>query len=74
MVCRIHAGEQVNAAVVLQPGASLSDEEIQTYLRKSLAAYQVPKVIEFMDELPKSPVGKILKKDLRAAWDAKAAA
>ena len=68
------AGEQVNAAVVLQPGASLSAEEIQGYLRGSLAAYQVPKLIEFMDELPKSPVGKILKKDLRAAWDAKAAA
>ena len=68
------AGEQVNAAVVLNPGASLSAEEIQTYLRKSLTGYQIPKVIEFMDELPKSPVGKILKKDLRAAWDAKMSA
>ena len=68
------AGEQVNAAVVLNEGASLSADEIKAYLRKSLTGYQVPKVIEFMDELPKSPVGKILKKDLRTAWDAKMAA
>ncbi len=68
------AGEQVVAAVVLNPGASLSADDIRTYLRQSLAGYQVPKVIEFMDELPKSPVGKILKKDLRAAWDAKMSA
>ena len=68
------AGEQVNAAVVLQPGASLTEEEIKAYLRQSLTGYQIPKVVEFMDALPKSPVGKILKKDLRAAWDTKMAA
>lgn len=68
------AGEQVNAAVVLTPGASITAEALRAYLRASLTGYQTPKVIEFMAELPKSPVGKILKKDLRAAWDKKMAA
>ena len=63
-------GEQVNAAVVLNLGAHPSADDLRTYLQQALAGYQVPKVIEFLDELPKSPIGKILKKDLRAAWDA----
>ncbi len=62
------SGEQVNAAVVLHPGATLTADEARTYLRANLTGYQTPKVIEFMAELPKSPVGKILKKDLRSAW------
>ena len=67
-------GEQVNAAVVLKPGSTLSAEALRADLRTGLTGYQTPKVIEFVDELPKSPVGKILKKDLRAAWAEQGAA
>ena len=67
-------GEQVNAAVVLKPGSTLSAEALRADLRTCLTGYQTPKVIEFVDELPKSPVGKILKKDLRAAWAEQGAA
>ena len=55
-------GEQVNAAVVLNLGAHPIADDLRTYLQQALAGYQVPRVIEFLDELPKSPIGKILKK------------
>ena len=63
-----HAGEQVNAAVVIKPESRLEAGDLRAAVRASLTGYQTPKVIEFVEELPKSPVGKILKKDLRAAW------
>ena len=66
-------GEQVNAAVVLNPGADASAQELRDYLLAFMMSYQTPKVIEFVEALPKSPIGKILKKDLRAAWEAKQA-
>ncbi|MEW6555415.1 MAG: AMP-binding protein [Actinomycetota bacterium] len=60
--------ERVAAALVLKPGVDRSDakkEEIIAYLRENVAPYKVPKVIEFMDQLPTSGVGKILKRELR---------
>jgi len=60
--------ERVAAAVVLKPGIEKSDAEkakITEYLRENVAPYKVPKVIEFMDELPTSGVGKVLKRELR---------
>jgi len=60
--------ERVAAAVVLKPGVDKSDakkEEIIAYLRENVAPYKVPKVIEFMDQLPTSGVGKVLKRELR---------
>ncbi len=60
--------ERVAAAIVLKPGVEKSDAEKQKileYLKEQVAPYKVPKTIEFMDELPTSGVGKILKKDLR---------
>jgi long-chain acyl-CoA synthetase len=60
--------EIVATAVVLRPGVEKSDaikELLARYLREKLAPYKVPKRIEFMDELPVSAVGKILKRDLR---------
>ena len=56
------------AAVVLKPGVEKSQatrESILKYLRENVAPYKVPKVIEFMDELPTSGVGKILKRELK---------
>ncbi len=65
--------ERVAAAVVLKPGVEKSDakkEEIIAYLRENVAPYKVPKVIEFMDELPTSGVGKVLKRELREVMKA----
>jgi len=60
--------EHVASAVVLKPGIEKSDaekEKLIAYLKEKVAPYKVPKVIEFMDQLPTSAVGKVLKKDLR---------
>ncbi len=58
-------GEVVKAAVVLQEGAAADAEEIVAFCRKNLAAYKVPAEISFIEELPKSTTGKILKRVLR---------
>jgi long-chain acyl-CoA synthetase len=58
-------GETVKSFVVLQPGATLSGEEVEAYCRENLAAYKVPREIEFLDELPKSSVLKVLRRELR---------
>ena len=60
--------ERVGCAIVLREGVAKSDEEkdkIRTFLKEQVAAYKMPRVIEFMDELPTSGVGKILKRELR---------
>jgi long-chain acyl-CoA synthetase len=59
-------GELVKSFVVLRPGMTATTEEITAYCRENLAAYKVPRAIEFMTELPKSPVLKILRRELRA--------
>ena len=46
--------------------ASLTDEQIVAHCKLDLASYKVPKQVRFLDTLPKSTVGKILRKDLRA--------
>lgn len=60
-----HSGERIKAYVVLKEGQTASAEEIIEYCRERLARYKVPKFIEFVEELPKSAVGKILRKELR---------
>ena len=67
-----HRGQIPIAAIVLQPGQSVTAEALRDFLSDKLAAYQVPSEFEFLDELPKSVVGKLLKKDLRAARQARA--
>ncbi|MFA5890234.1 MAG: long-chain fatty acid--CoA ligase [Actinomycetota bacterium] len=58
-------GEEVRAYVVLKPGAEATEEELLGYCRSILAKYKTPKSVVFTDALPKNPIGKILKKDLR---------
>ena len=58
-------GETVKSFLVLQPGRSMTDEQVEAYCRENLAAYKVPREIEFIDELPKSSVLKILRRELR---------
>ncbi len=60
-----YRGETVKAFVVLKPGETATEEEIIAYCRERLARYKVPKLVEFRDELPKSLVGKVLRKVLR---------
>jgi long-chain acyl-CoA synthetase len=57
--------EVVKVFVVPQPGATLTAQDIRAYCRERLAAYKVPKLVEFRTELPKSAVGKILRRELR---------
>ena len=59
-------GEAVRLFVARSPGATLTEEQIIAHCRRELAAYKVPKEVRFLDALPKSAVGKILRKDLRA--------
>jgi long-chain acyl-CoA synthetase len=60
-----YAGERVKVFVTLKEGATLSEEELIAYFREHLTRYKVPSFIEFRDELPKSMVGKILRRELR---------
>jgi long-chain acyl-CoA synthetase len=61
-------GEEVVAFVVKKPGAEVTEEELLAFARESLAKYKAPKEVIFTDALPKSPIGKILKKDLRETF------
>jgi long-chain acyl-CoA synthetase len=60
-----YRGETVKAVIVLHPGAALTEQEITDFCSQQLAPYKVPKIIEFRSELPKSAVGKILKRNLK---------
>ncbi|PDY23857.1 long-chain fatty acid--CoA ligase [Bacillus cereus] len=59
-----YRGETVKAFVVLKEGTECTEEELDQFARKYLAAYKVPKVYEFRSELPKTTVGKILRRVL----------
>ena len=58
-------GESVKAYVVLKPDTSATEDEIIETAKANLASYQKPRAVEFIDELPKAPTGKILKRVLR---------
>jgi len=66
-----YRGETVKAFVVLKEGEAAEPEEIISFCRGKLAAYKSPKLVEFRDALPKSAVGKILRKVLREEEKAK---
>lgn len=61
-----YRGETVKAFVVLKAGETLTEMEVIQYCQQKLAKYKVPKSVEFLPNLPKSAVGKILRKELRA--------
>ncbi|KAA3606053.1 MAG: long-chain fatty acid--CoA ligase [Planctomycetota bacterium] len=58
-------GETVKSFIVLHPGQSLSEEEIRAFCKENMAAYKVPKMVEFRDQLPKSAMMKLLRRVLR---------
>jgi len=59
-------GETVKAFVVPRPGVRLDAEQLSQFCRPRLASFKRPEAFAFLDALPKNPVGKILRKDLRA--------
>ncbi len=58
-------GEEVAAAVVLKDGAEASPEELREFVKRQVAAYKYPRRIWFVDDLPKGPTGKILKREIQ---------
>jgi len=59
-----YRGETVKAFVVRKPGSTVTEEELVSYCKENLAPYKVPKLLEFRDDLPKSAVGKLLRRVL----------
>jgi long-chain acyl-CoA synthetase len=57
-------GEEIGAAVVLMEGEELAPEEVSAYVKDRIAAYKYPRVVWFLDDLPKGPTGKILKREI----------
>jgi long-chain acyl-CoA synthetase len=64
-------GEEIGAAVVLHEGEELSPEEVSEYVKDRIAAYKYPRVVWFLDDLPKGPTGKILKREIEVPAAAK---
>ncbi len=60
-----YRGETVKAFVVPKPGESLTEKELIEFCRSRLAAYKVPRIVELRESLPKTTVGKVLRKELR---------
>ena len=58
-------GESVKAYVVLNPKSKLTEDEVTAYCREKLASFKKPKFVEFLEQLPKNTMGKILKEELR---------
>jgi acyl-CoA synthetase (AMP-forming)/AMP-acid ligase II len=61
-------GEAVKAVVVCAPDADLSEDQIIAYARTQIAGYKIPRSVDFIDELPRNPSGKILKRELRKPY------
>ena len=61
-------GEALLAAIVPMPGATLSEKEVIAHCRRKIGGYKIPRRILFLDALPKSAIGKILKTELRRTY------
>ena len=65
-------GEEVGAAVVLKDGEDVSEEDIKGYVKEEVANYKYPRKVWFVDELPKGPTGKILKREIEVPGEVEA--
>ena len=61
-------GEATKAFIVQMEGDPLDEAEVISYVRTQIAGYKCPKTVEHVNELPRNPSGKILRKDLRAPY------
>ncbi|HET7509042.1 MAG TPA: long-chain fatty acid--CoA ligase [Solirubrobacterales bacterium] len=59
-------GEEIGAAVVCHEGEELAPEEVSHYVKERIAAYKYPRIVWFLDDLPKGPTGKILKREIKS--------
>ena len=66
-------GQRLKAFVVLNNGAELTEDDVKGYVKDNLANYKVPREIVFLDELPRNPTGKVLKRELPSEHDGAAA-
>ncbi|GAA1286922.1 hypothetical protein GCM10009609_61230 [Pseudonocardia aurantiaca] len=64
-----YRGETVKAFVSLRPGRSVTAEELIAFAKERMAAYKYPRQVEFLDEIPKTVTGKLLRRELRARED-----
>jgi fatty-acyl-CoA synthase len=62
-------GQRLKAVVVKKGNAQLSEDDVKSYVKQHTARYKVPRDVEFMDELPRNPTGKVLKRELRGDSD-----
>jgi long-chain acyl-CoA synthetase len=62
-------GEDVGAAVALKPGASATQDELRAFVKERVAAYKYPRRVWLVDELPKGPTGKILRREVHPPED-----
>jgi fatty-acyl-CoA synthase len=58
-------GQRLKAVVVKKDGASLSEDDVKSHVKANLAGYKVPREVEFVDELPRTSTGKVLKRELQ---------
>jgi fatty-acyl-CoA synthase len=58
-------GQRLKAVVVRRKGASLDEKAVKEYVKANLAGYKVPRDVSFMDELPRTSTGKVLKRELK---------
>jgi long-chain acyl-CoA synthetase len=65
-------GEEVGAAVVLKQGEDVSEEDLRDFVKDEVASYKYPRKVWFLDELPKGPTGKILKREIEVPEKAEA--
>jgi acyl-CoA synthetase (AMP-forming)/AMP-acid ligase II len=63
-----HWGESVKAVISLRPGASATQEELIAYCAERMADYKKPRSVDFLEELPRNPAGKLLKRNIREAY------
>jgi fatty-acyl-CoA synthase len=65
-------GQRLKAVVVKREGASISEDDVKKYVKSNLAGYKVPRDVEFVDELPRTSTGKVLKRELQKNGDEEA--
>jgi fatty-acyl-CoA synthase len=59
-------GQRLRAYVVVRPGEQVSEDDLRGHVRSNLARYKVPRDVVFVEELPRNPTGKVLKRELAA--------
>jgi fatty-acyl-CoA synthase len=57
-------GQRLKAFVVTKPDSKLTPDEVRAYIKSNLARFKVPRDVEFLDQLPRNPTGKVLKRNL----------